>query len=91
VVHGSWGGLGAHRYPVGFSGDVFPSWESLSFQAYFTATAANVAFGYWSHDIGGFMRPVEGQLYTRCGSVILLSLCVCVCVCVCGVTNTWDD
>ena len=50
---------------VGFSGDVYPSWESLSFQPYFTLSAANVGFGYWSHDIGGFMLPTEGELYTR--------------------------
>ena len=31
-------------------------WESLAFQPYFTATAANVGYGYWSHDIGGHMR-----------------------------------
>lgn len=37
-----WGGLGNHRYPIGFSGDVMASWESLAFQPYFTASAANV-------------------------------------------------
>jgi hypothetical protein len=42
-----WGGLGCHRFPVGFSGDVYPSWESLAFQPYFTLSAANVGFGYW--------------------------------------------
>lgn len=31
----------------------------------FTASAANVNFGYWSHDIGGFYEPVGGELYTR--------------------------
>jgi len=41
------GGLGSHRYPIGFSGDVVPDWASLEFQPYFTATAANVLFGYW--------------------------------------------
>ena len=29
------------------------------------AQAANVNFGFWSHDIGGFYEPVEGELYTR--------------------------
>jgi alpha-glucosidase (family GH31 glycosyl hydrolase) len=46
-------GLGSHRYPVGFSGDTVTSWASLEFQPEFTATAANVGFGWWSHDIGG--------------------------------------
>ncbi|MFP5417084.1 MAG: TIM-barrel domain-containing protein [Actinomycetes bacterium] len=48
-------GPGSHRYPVGFSGDTVTSWESLNFQPYFTATAANVGYGWWSHDIGGHM------------------------------------
>ncbi len=65
-IFSRWGGLGNHRYPIGFSGDTVVSWESLAFQPYFTATAANVAFGWWSHDIGGHMAGVEDpELYTR--------------------------
>ena len=60
-----WGGLGNHRYQIGFSGDVTPNWESLSFQPYFTATAANVGYTFWSHDLGGHTRPTEPELYTR--------------------------
>lgn len=52
-------GLGSHRYPIGFSGDTIVSWESLDFQPYFTATAANVGYGWWSHDIGGHMGGVK--------------------------------
>ncbi|RCI14535.1 hypothetical protein L249_6589 [Ophiocordyceps polyrhachis-furcata BCC 54312] len=48
-------GPGAHRYPIGFSGDTVVSWESLDFQPEFTATASNIGFGHWSHDIGGHM------------------------------------
>ncbi|MFC0265336.1 glycoside hydrolase family 31 protein [Alloscardovia macacae] len=48
-------GPGSHRYPVGFSGDSIVSWESLQFQPEFTATASNIGFGWWSHDIGGHM------------------------------------
>ncbi|MFD0704207.1 TIM-barrel domain-containing protein [Alloscardovia venturai] len=48
-------GPGSHRYPVGFSGDSIVSWESLRFQPEFTATASNIGFGWWSHDIGGHM------------------------------------
>ncbi|KAF0699404.1 Aste57867_10012 [Aphanomyces stellatus] len=59
------GGLGNHRYPLGFSGDVVPSWKSLDFQPYFTATAANVGFTYWSHDIGGFQHGNNPELFTR--------------------------
>lgn len=61
-----WGGLGSHRNPIGFSGDSVVSWESLAFQPTFTATAANVAYGWWSHDIGGHMWGIEdGELYLR--------------------------
>ncbi|MCC8017772.1 MAG: glycoside hydrolase family 31 protein [Lachnospiraceae bacterium] len=48
-------GPGSHRYPVGFSGDTVISWESLEFQPYFTYTASNIGYGWWSHDIGGHM------------------------------------
>jgi alpha-glucosidase len=37
-----WGGLGNHRYQIGFSGDTISTWDSLAFQPWFTATAANV-------------------------------------------------
>lgn len=65
-VFSRWGGLGNHRYPIGFSGDTLVTWESLAFQPHFTATAANVAYGWWSHDIGGHMGGVEeAELYVR--------------------------
>ncbi len=61
-----WGGLGNHRYQIGFSGDTVSVWESLAFQPWFTATAANVGYAYWSHDIGGHMPgAVDPELYTR--------------------------
>lgn len=59
-------GAGAHRYPVGFSGDTVSSWKALSFQPYFTANASNVGFGFWSHDIGGHYFGVhDDELYLR--------------------------
>jgi alpha-glucosidase (family GH31 glycosyl hydrolase) len=65
-IFSRWGGLGNHRYPIGFSGDTHVTWETLAFQPYFTATAANVAYGWWSHDIGGHMRGIEdSELYAR--------------------------
>ena len=48
-------GPGSHRYPVGFSGDSVATWASLDFQAGFTATAANIGYGWWSHDVGGHL------------------------------------
>lgn len=66
LIFSRFGGLGSGRYPVGFSGDTIISWESLAYQPEFTATAANVLFGYWSHDIGGHMDgPRDGELYSR--------------------------
>ncbi|HET7104051.1 MAG TPA: TIM-barrel domain-containing protein, partial [Terracidiphilus sp.] len=61
-----WGGLGNHRYQIGFSGDTISVWPSLAFQPWFTATAANVGYAYWSHDIGGHMPgAVAPELFTR--------------------------
>jgi len=61
-----WGGLGNHRYQIGFSGDTVSIWDSLAFQPWFTATAANVGYAYWSHDIGGHMPgAVEPELFAR--------------------------
>ncbi len=57
---------GSHRYPIGFSGDTHVTWESLHFQPYFTATAANIGYSWWSHDIGGHMGGYHNnELQTR--------------------------
>jgi alpha-glucosidase (family GH31 glycosyl hydrolase) len=65
-VFSRWSGLGSHRYPIGFSGDTFVRWRTLAYQPYFTATAANVAYGWWSHDIGGHMMDdLTPELYLR--------------------------
>ncbi len=59
-------GLGGHRYPIGFSGDTLITFDSLAFQPYFTATASNVAYSWWSHDIGGHCHGKdEDELYIR--------------------------
>lgn len=58
-IFSRWGGLGNHRYPIGFSGDTVVTWASLAFQPYFTATSSNVNYGWWSHDIGGHMSGIE--------------------------------
>ncbi|QEC75210.1 glycoside hydrolase family 31 protein [Mucilaginibacter ginsenosidivorax] len=70
LLYHRWGGLGNHRYQIGFSGDTFMSWESLAYEPYFTSTASNVLYTYWSHDIGGHIlkgneKGVEPELYTR--------------------------
>lgn len=59
-------GVGSHRYPIGFSGDTITSWDSLDFQPYFTATASNIGYGWWSHDIGGHKAGIkDDELATR--------------------------
>jgi alpha-glucosidase (family GH31 glycosyl hydrolase) len=59
-------GIGSHRYPIGFSGDTMITWESLDFQPYFTATASNAGYGWWSHDIGGHFKGYrDDELATR--------------------------
>lgn len=68
LLYHRWGGLGNHRYQVGFSGDAVISWKSLDYQPYFTSTASNVLYGYWSHDIGGHLSMgggIDPEMYTR--------------------------
>ena len=67
MLYHRWGGLGNHRYQIGFSGDASISWASLDFQPYFNSTASNVLYGYWSHDIGGHHMAdrIDPELYIR--------------------------
>ena len=55
MLFSRYSGIGSHRYQIGFSGDAIRTWKSLQFQPQFTATASNVGYSWWSHDIGGFM------------------------------------
>jgi alpha-glucosidase (family GH31 glycosyl hydrolase) len=66
IIFSRYAGPGSHRYPVGFSGDMEVSWESLNFQPEFTATASNIGYGWWSHDIGGHIHGgKDDELQTR--------------------------
>ena len=70
MIYHRWGGIGSHRYQVGFSGDTYATWRVLSYLPWYTSTAANVGYGYWGHDIGGHMQPkgvrtTDPELYTR--------------------------
>ena len=59
-------GAGSHRYPLGFSGDTFQNWKVLDFQPYFTSTATNIGYTWWSHDIGGHhYGKKDDELYLR--------------------------
>mgnify|MGYP002713124183 CR=1 FL=1 len=65
-IFSRWGNEGHQRYPIGFSGDSYMTWDMLNFQPYMTATASNVAYGWWSHDIGGHTSGVgDRELFTR--------------------------
>lgn len=66
LILSRYAGVGSHRYPLGFSGDSLMNWKSLDFQPYFTANAANIAYTWWSHDIGGHtMGYRDDDLYMR--------------------------
>lgn len=66
LILSRYAGFGSHRYPLGFSGDTAINWNVLNFQPYFTANAANVAYTWWSHDIGGHhMGYRNDDLYMR--------------------------
>ncbi|MBQ7306961.1 MAG: alpha-xylosidase [Clostridia bacterium] len=66
LILSRYSGIGAHRYPIGFSGDTFITWETLKYLPYFTLTASNVGYTWWSHDIGGHMCGyMDEELYLR--------------------------
>ena len=66
LILSRYAGVGSHRYPLGFSGDTAMNWNVLKFQPYFTLTASNIGYTWWSHDIGGhhFGRR-DDELYLR--------------------------
>lgn len=61
VILSRYAGPGSHRFPVGFSGDTIMTWDSLAFQPYFTSTASNIGYTWWSHDIGGHMQGYHDE------------------------------
>ena len=66
LILSRYSGIGAHRYPLGFSGDTVISWDTLQYLPEFTATATNVGYTWWSHDIGGHMfGEKNNELYLR--------------------------
>ena len=69
MIYHRWGGIGSHRYQIGFSGDTYATWNVLKGLPYFTSTASNVGYGYWGHDIGGHTHKdtykTEPEMLTR--------------------------
>lgn len=50
-------------------------WSVLEFQPEFTATAANIGNGWWSHDIGGHHHGItvsQALSWPGAGSVLIL-------------------
>ncbi len=58
------------RYPVGFSGDTYISWETMAYSLVADIKGGNCGV-YWSHDIGGYMPqgpsgyPPSGEMFAR--------------------------
>ncbi len=66
MLFSRYSGIGSQRFSIGFSGDSAMTWNSLDFQPYFTATASNAAYPWWSHDIGGHYSGYrDDELNTR--------------------------
>ena len=66
LILSRYAGVGSHRYPLGFSGDTLITWETLDYLPYFTATASNIGYSWWSHDIGGHMLGEKNdEMYLR--------------------------
>ena len=66
LILSRYAGVGSHRYPVGFSGDTEVTWKTLAYLPYFTATASNIGYVWWSHDIGGHnFGEKSNELYVR--------------------------
>lgn len=66
LILSRYSGLGAHRYPLGFSGDTRITWNTLKYLPYFTSNASNIGFTWWSHDIGGHcLGAKDNELYLR--------------------------
>lgn len=66
LILSRYAGIGSHRYPLGFSGDTAMNWHVLNFQPYFTSTAANCGYTWWSHDIGGHHHGRhDDEMYVR--------------------------
>jgi len=66
LILSRYSGIGAHRYPLGFSGDTMITWKTLAYLPYFTTNASNIGFTWWSHDIGGhYSGAKDDELYVR--------------------------
>lgn len=66
LILSRYAGVGSHRYPLGFSGDTSMTWDTLKYLPEFTATATNIGYTWWSHDIGGHhLGEKDNEMYVR--------------------------
>lgn len=66
IILSRFASCGGHRYPLGFSGDAFQTFDSLKYLVKMTVGASDCAFTYWSHDIGGHQEGYkDGDLYLK--------------------------
>ena len=61
LILGRYGGIGSHRYPTLWSGDVASQWEVLEHEIDVSARCGNVGVNYLSHDLGGFKGAIPGE------------------------------
>jgi len=54
LIISRWGGIGSHRYPFPFSGDIASTWANLRKQIKVQAEGFNAGSSYISFDLGGF-------------------------------------
>ncbi len=60
LIISRWGGIGSHRYPFSFSGDITSTWKNLRRQIKVQVEGFNAASSYISFDLGGFFgKPVR--------------------------------
>lgn len=67
LIFSRWGDHGSHRYPTGFSGDTYSTWDTLAFLPEFMALSANLGYPWRNDETGGFQRGnhKNQELFTR--------------------------
>lgn len=65
--------VGGQKYPVHWGGDCFATFPSMAETLRGGLSLGLGAFGFWSHDIGGFEQRADPELYKRWLAFGLLS------------------
>ncbi|MBD3391290.1 MAG: DUF5110 domain-containing protein [Chitinivibrionales bacterium] len=62
------GGIGSHRFPFHFTGDIWAQWETLRHEVEYNLRAGHMGLSFITHDIGGYYSEFEledPELYCR--------------------------